>query len=169
MWEAAGDSLHVYVTESETEGERERPLRTMGWVRWMGGVSLSCGVRVTQSLTSCLPWGSRSVRLGAAQPLCSRKEVWSWTLSPATCSLTSFLPECLETLGRLRRGPHVRGLEAGKHPAARASLPPPVSLQLCGDRIGHRLAPAPFFGLCTPNLLVCGRPSPTPHGRPGNI
>lgn len=54
---------------------------------------------------------------GCPSPL--RQEVWSWALPPAPCSLTAFLPECLETLGRPGRGPHIRGHGTGRRPAAR--------------------------------------------------
>lgn len=73
----------------------------MGW----GCPSESGELCLTLRRFPALLWGKRLVRLGAARPLCSRKEVGSCTLPPATCSLMCFLPECLEALGGPRLGP----------------------------------------------------------------
>lgn len=80
------------------------------------------------AVVSCPPLGWGLVRLGAAWPLCSRKEVWSWPFSAATCALTSFLPECLEALGQSREEPTRPKLEDGLWPLATwgPDLAPPL-------------------------------------------
>lgn len=82
----------------------------MGLVGGEGRPCESGELCFTWRLGSCTSSGEALGEAGGLPALCSRKEVWGWTLSPATCSLTSFLPECLETLGRA-----VGGTQGGAH------------------------------------------------------
>lgn len=107
--------------------------------------------------------------------------MWGWTLSPATCSLTSFLPECLETLAGREGGRGwggARGAQGGAHTSSALGLEGALQAglhlwsskqpaNLCGpNRLPY---PIPIFDLSNPpNLFVSGRQS-TPHSRPDNM